>query len=249
MLKTVVSTWFAAAAVWFFLPQQSDNSQQEPWKPDRTKPAAGYMREMRYLDLDGDRKIDATELAAGQQMASMMLMLSRDGCDRDGDEAINLAEFQVAAEEAMQALLDADSNSDGEEQAEEALARAVPLKLLLDRLSDDGRYADEVTALRQAVEDMDDGEAVITYITKYPARYPRLSPVVRTWVRHYPVQPRLRRLVKPRPPRAYRPPAEAKPARPQKTGPKAGEPDVKKPPKRGPKPGPKPRKPRPPRRP
>ena len=180
-------------------------------------------------------------------MASVMVMLSWDQCDSDGDGSISPAELQSAADQALQALLEAETESETEQEAQDALARAVPLELLLDRLADDDRYAEEIAALREEIEDLDDDEATITYITKHPTRYPRLTPVVKTWVRHYPVRPGLRRLVKPR---SYRAPAKAKPAPSPKPAPKATKPGPKKPPKPGKKPGPKrPPKSRPPRKP
>ena len=231
MIGTRLSTLFVAATAWLCLLQESNGSEPEAAKEDAPQPATSYLREMRYLDADGDKRIGAQELATGQQMASVMLMLSWDESDRDGDGVISLAEFQSAAQEAMQALLDLDSES--EQQAEDALARAIPLNVLLERLANDDRYTEEIAALREAIEELNDDEAVITYITKYPIRFPRLSPVVRTWVRHYPVRPGLRRLVKPGPPRPYRPPGKVRSAGPPKLGPKGGKPHPKKPPKPG----------------
>jgi len=240
MIGTPLPTLFAAATLWLSLPQASNGSQREAPKADSSQSATSYLREMRYLDADGDKRISAQELARGQQTASLMLMLSWDESDRDGDGVISLAEFQSAAEEAMQTLLDLDSESD--QQAEDALARAIGLDVLLDRLASNDRYADEIAALREAIEELEDDEAVITYLIKYATHFPRLSPVIKAWLRHYPVRPGLRRLAKPGPPRAYRPPGKAKLAPPPKPGPKGGKPHPRKPPKPG-------RKPPPPRRP
>jgi hypothetical protein len=197
---------------------------------------------MRYLDIDGDRQISAKELAAGQQMASMMLMLSWDACDRDGDGAISLEELQPAADEAMQTLLETDSES--EQKAEEELARLMPLRLLLERLAENEEYSAELAALRAAIEGLDDDDAIITHITTYPRRYPHIAPIVRTWYRYYPVRPGLRRHLRPLPPRHDPPGPKVKPGpRPK---PKAGRPGPRKPPKPGGKPKPKPRpKPKP----
>jgi hypothetical protein len=111
----------------------------------------------------------------------------------------------------MQALL---SSPDGEEEeAEDALAKAVSMSVLLQQLAGDQAYADELVALRAAVDDLDDDEAVVTQIISNPDRYPRLSPVVRTWVRYYPVKPALRRHLPPYPARAlHLPPPHARPA-------------------------------------
>ena len=226
----MINTWLVACSVaamtWLSPPEDSGSGQD-------------YAREMKYVDADGDGQIDARELAAGQQMASMILMLSWDECDRDNDGSISPAEFQVAAEKAVQALLEVDSES--EQQAQDDLAEAVPLALLLDRLAADERYAAEIAALRAELEDADDS-TVIKYINQYPSRYPRLTPLVHTWARHYPVRPEVRRLVKPVPKHPYRPRAKAKTPASSTHAPKSGKLPVKRPPKPGKK-GPKARKP------
>jgi len=154
-----------------------------------------FAAELTYLDANGDGRIDARELANGQQMASMMLMLSWDACDRNQDGQLTPEEFEVAATEALQSL--SWANSEADRQAEEALANAVPLRVLLQQLGGDPSYADELNALRQAVEDVDDDDTVITHVISNPTHYPRLSPVVRTWTRYYPVKSHLRRNVRP----------------------------------------------------
>jgi hypothetical protein len=244
MISTFLAATFVTAMMSLGQPQGTDAEQKETPDAESPAPAAGYARELGYLDADGDQRIDARELAHGQQMASMILMLAWDECDRDGNGEISPDEFRSAADEAMQAMLQADSESETEQQAEDTLARAVPLKLLLDQLAGEEDYAQEVAALRASVENLDDDEAVVTYINQYPTRYPHLTPVIHTWVRHYPVRPELRRLVKPLPPRAYHPSAKVK-SHPPRRGPKAGKPGSKKPPRPGGKPprkGPPPRK-------
>jgi hypothetical protein len=205
-----------------------------------------YLHEMRYFDTNFDRKIDAKEFAAGQQLASMMLMLSWDGCDLDGDGAVSFGEFRTAAAEAMQTLLEADSES--EQQAEEELARMLPLKLLLQRLGQEGKYADEVAALREAIEDLDDDDAIITHVTTYPKLYPHIAPIVHTWYRHYPLKPGVRRNLRTLPARAHplkpkaktaghvkpKPKPKAGPRKPAKHAGKAGRSKPKS--KAGPKP-------------
>jgi hypothetical protein len=246
MLTSILSVCFAAGSLWLCQPQESTPREAEP--SDAAEYAA--LEEMRHLDANGDQVIDGQEFVSGQRMAAVILALSWEDCDADGDGVITPAELQPAAEAALQALLAAETDSEAEQEAEEALARAVPLSHLLDRLADDERYAEEIAVLREAVEDLDDDEAVVTYITKYPTRYTRLAPVIKTWVRHYPVRPGLRRLVTPHTARPAHLPGKAKPHKPPKPGPKAGKPGPKKPPKAGKKPGAKARpKSRPPRRP
>ncbi|UCG15161.1 MAG: hypothetical protein JSV19_07665 [Phycisphaerales bacterium] len=200
--------------------------------------AGAYAAELAYLDANQDGSIDAQEFARGQQGAAMLLMLSWEACDQDSSGEIDRAEFMAAAPEAMAESLAA--NDETEQQAEEALANAIPLNLLLEQLGKDESYAEELAALRQAVQDMDDEESVVTHVVASPTRYPRLSPVVRVWTRYYPVKPALRRHVKGR----YRPLGlRAKPPRPAvkprgKLGP--GKPAAPRPPKPRGKPGPRP---------
>jgi hypothetical protein len=240
MLAFLTRSCLAGAAACLCLTPLSSAQSRDSKTQEKPKAATSYVREMRYLDSDADRKIDAKELAAAQQMASMILMLSWDACDRDGDGVISFEELRPAADEAMQTLLDADSQS--EQKAEEELARLVPLSLLLERLAEDGQYADELAALRAAVEDLDDDDAIIAHVTTYPKRYP---PIVRTWHRYYPARPGLRRHVRSLPPRVA---PNAGPGHRPKPRPKGGKPGPKrtakpgaKPGKPEPKPGPKPK--------
>lgn len=197
-----------------------------------------YAAELAYLDANEDGSIDAQEFARGQQGAAMLLMLSWEACDQDNNSQIDRAEFMAAAPEAMAASLAAADETD--QQAEEALANAIPLDLLLGQLAKDESYADELAALRQAVADMADEESVVTHVVARPTRYPRLSPVIRVWTRYYPVKPALRRHVKGR----YRPLGlRGKPPKPAvrprgKPGP--GKPAVPRPPKPPAKSGPRP---------
>ncbi|MFH0983257.1 MAG: hypothetical protein V2A79_17195 [Planctomycetota bacterium] len=197
-----------------------------------------FAAELTYLDTNRNGSIEAAELAHGQQMAAMLLALSWETCDWDHDGKITATEFQSAAAETLQTLL--STASEDEQQAENALAEAVSMSVLLQQLARDQAYADELAALRAAVDDLNDDEAVVTQIISNPARYPRLSPVVRTWVRYYPVKPALRRHLPPYPARGpHLPPPHARPAPtnghpipPKHSGPA-------KPPM--PKPGPQPR--------
>ena len=45
--------------------------------------------------------------------------------------------------------------------AEDELAKLMSMQVLLDRLGQDEQYADELAALREAVENMDDDETVV----------------------------------------------------------------------------------------
>jgi hypothetical protein len=200
-----------------------------------SKAADAYAAELAYLDANQDGSIDAQEFARGQQGAAMLLMLSWEECDQDSSGEIERAEFLAAAPEAMAATLATDDEAD--QQAEEALANAIPLDLLLEQLAKDESYADELAALRQEMQNMDDEESIVTHVVGSPTRYPRLSPVVRVWTRYYPVKPALRRHVKGR----YRPLGlRAKPPKPvvrPGAKPRPGKPGAPRPPKPRGKPG------------
>ena len=228
MLTVNLCHWLTASILCMWAPQSvpATPQQQPTGEP-------GYLREMRYIDVDRDRRIDAREFAEAQQGASMLLMLSWEDCDKDGDGALSHAEFEAAADEAMQALLETDDEAD--ESAEDELAELISMQVLIDRLGHSDQYADELAALRAAVENMDDDETVVTHIVQNPTRYPHLVPVVRTWVRHYPVKPGLRRHLKPYNPlpakyrakagRTVKKPAGVKPGKPGlKPNPKATRP-------------------------
>ncbi|MCP4593524.1 MAG: hypothetical protein GY842_22535, partial [bacterium] len=175
-----------------------------------------------YLDADADGAISPRELDDGQQAARLLLALSWEGCDADGDGKLSLAEYHAGAFQAAQAL--PTSDDENAQQAETALADAVPLSLLLERLGEDSSYAAELAALWEAVDDQDD-QTVITQVISNPTRYPKLGPVLRTWVRHYPVKSNLRR-------HGHRTPHAVKPARIHpnpKAKPKKGPPHTKKP--------------------
>lgn len=218
-------------------PALSANPPQSPAGGESKSPS--YLQEMRYLDTNRDRRIDAQEFAYGQQMASMLLMFSWEEADRDGDGVLSHSEFISAADEAMQALLETETDTDTEadQQAEEDLASAISLPVLLNQLSENDDYADELADLRAAVEDLDDDEAVVTHILHNSKRYSHLSPVVRTWVRHYPVRPALRRHVKPAHPLA--PKHRVKPKSVHKPGPVKKKTTTPKKPAKKPAPKPK----------
>lgn len=242
-------SWSTLAILALFAPVQTRTDAQDTPDSGIAETPATYLHEMKFLDRDHDRRINERELATGQQMAAMLLMLSWDECDRDHDGNISRDELEQAAATAMQALLEEQSQADAEteQQAEQDLAQAVPLELILDRLAADQSYAAEVAALREAVKDLDD-EDVVTYVFDHAKRYPHLAPVVRTWVRHYPVRPALRRYVKPHPYWRHRPavkPEVRKPVvKPGKPGPRKAPPRAVKP-KPKPRPAPKPRRGRP----
>lgn len=194
---------------------------------------------LRFLDSNRDRRVSADELALGQDLAAVLLMLSFNECDRDQDGSLELPELSAATAEARQELALAESEE--ELEAQEDLARAVSLQVLLERLAGDDRYAQEIAALREAVENLDDEDAVITYITQHPKLYPHLGPVIRVWGRYYPVRPELRRHFWRRPPHR---PTHLKPLRPAPK-PRAHPPKPAPRPKPKPKPGPRPRRPGP----
>jgi len=156
--------------------------------------ATALAREARFADTDQNGKIESQELGAAQTSATLLLMIDFTAADRDGDGALSGAEFEAAGAEAKQALATAESEQESSQAAEEALAQALSARVLLDRLATSASYADELAALRAAVKDLDDDEAIVTHIVQNPTLYPRLSPLFRTYVRYYPVKPALRRL-------------------------------------------------------
>lgn len=201
MLKTVLCQWLPICAAAAWLPQLAVGNAASS-SPDKAEPAS-FIREVRYLDADHDRAINAQELARGQQMAAVLLSLSWEDCDHDGDGVISPAEFESAVAAASQALAE-DEEKDS--QAEEKLFDTLSPGLLLAQLAENQEYAEELAALRAAVEDLDDDEAVVTHIIQNPKLYPRLSPVVHTYVRHYPLRPAWRPHVKARHPYRYKHP-------------------------------------------
>jgi hypothetical protein len=233
MCATVSGKWSVIAVLCLCLPSVSLG--QESQSAGRTGTEAGYARLVRWLDRNHDLEIDEQELAAGQETASLLLALSWDGCDQDESGSIDVGELAVALAAIKKELAEVDAAA--EAQAEEALANAVSLDMVLGRLAADERYAAEIAALREAVADLDDDEAVVSYITRYPTQYPRLLPVIRTWGRYYPVRPELRRHFWRHPRRgpAYVKPKDLRPH------PKPRPPKVKPHPKPKPKPKVKPR--------
>ncbi len=149
-----------------------------------SSPTAPAACAMRYLDRNHDRVIDREELSAGRQLMDVLLVVSWQKCDADGDGKISLSELENAIARAdTEAGISASQSDDAEALA--ALADATALDAVLDRLSADERYADEIAALRAAVDDLSDVEAVTTYVARYPARFPHLVPVVHSWKRYY----------------------------------------------------------------
>lgn len=179
--------------------------------------APDWSQAMRQLDANHDRRLDADELARGQELAAVLLSLTWEDCDRDHDGVVRPAEFEAAAGAARQTL--AGSTVGESDDATAQLAEALSLGVLLEQLGSDATYADELAALREAVEDLDDDETVYTHIIQNPARYPKLLPLTRTYVRYYPLRPALRRYYHPRHPLAARYRVKAHPH--PKPGPKA----------------------------
>ena len=163
-----------------------------------------YLREFYYVDADGDRMIDAKDLASAQYYGSLIDALEFDECDHNRDGVIDPTEFRLAVAAAEMSRPDDEGADD--DAAYNALASAVTLRLVLDQLSKDALYAAEVAALKEALRDLHDEEAVVEYIIKYPARYPRLRTVVYTWGRHYPVRKTMHRLIRPQRVRVHRAP-------------------------------------------
>jgi hypothetical protein len=246
MYRNVIGRWLAAAMLCWCLP--AGGPAQEPPAAGRPAEVQEQIRLMRYFDTDRDRRIDADEFSAGLETAALVLMMSWSDCDQSGDGWIDFEELGTAVAQARKTLAQAEAEAEEEEgddeRAAEALAGAVPLSVVLDRLAAEQAYADEIADLRASVEDLADEDVVVTYIVRNPARYPHLTPVVRTWGRYYPVKPAVRRHFENRP---HRPPWYVKPPGAKKqTGkpgvkpgpkPKIGE-RPKHPPKPPPKPGP-----------
>ena len=224
MFTTHVCGWLAATLAGLLFQPGSPGQSTQP-SPDTPAGPPAFVEEMRYLDTDRDRQLDPKEFAHGQQMAAMLLMLSWDECDRDSDGFVSHSEFELAASEAMKGLLQAGTAVEEETAAEEELAAAIPVQVLLSQLAAKEQFAGELADLRAAMQNLDDDEAVVTHIVENPTRYPRLAPVIRTWVRHYPVRPALRQHVKPLHPlspkyRHHPHPGPRSPKGPGKPGPK-----------------------------
>jgi len=202
--------------------------------------AADAAAQVRFLDINGDGAVDAGEFAAGQSAARVMATLRWEECDTDGDGAVSGAEYVAALVATADTVENSAIGSEADSEAEAALARALPVSVLLDRLAGEARYADEIAALRAAVEDLDDDEAVVTCLNAHPARYARLRPVIHHWARHYPVRPGVRRLIKPRSAQAKPSARQAPPGgrrNPQMARPSGAKPH--KPPRKTAKAGPK----------
>ena len=223
MTAHLMCCWPIIAACW--LSPNSDSGSYDVSPADTPSASVSYLHAMSFLDANNDRRIDKRELSAGQQTAAVLLMLSWNDCDRDRDGSISRDELERAASTAAQTMTEpqSEATAEVEQQAEADLAQAVPLAVLLDRLAANERYAAEIAALRSAVENLDDDEAVYTYIDAHPALYPHLLPAVRTWVRYCPVRPALRPYAKPAPRLRPLPPVN------RPVPPRAGEPAHKPP--------------------
>jgi len=175
---------------------QTGMGVQQP--PADSARAPAYARALQFVDVDSNGKVDPAELAAAQQSAAMLLALDWAESDTDGDGNLNVVEFVQGGTKTMQALLaDGPPAEDTEQQAQQDLASAVPFSLVLERVARSPRYADEINALRKALGDTSDDEEMVAYVVEHPALYPRLTPLLRTWMHSYPVRPSLLRYLKP----------------------------------------------------
>ncbi|MFH1746141.1 MAG: hypothetical protein ABIG44_03755 [Planctomycetota bacterium] len=191
MFTKMRCNWMVVLVVMLGVTQQVSGDDRGP--TSGKDPAPGFLREMRFLDVDRDRQIDARELAQGQQMAAVLLSLSWEELDSDGDGTVSHSEFEAAANRALQTQTSAEEDAD---LAEDELFDALSPGLLLSQLSEKEEYAEELAALREAVEDLDDHDTVVTQVIKNPKLYPRLYPVVYTYARHYPHRPAWQAYVK-----------------------------------------------------
>jgi hypothetical protein len=195
LVVTLLATCHVAVAV-----------QKQAARPAR--PPTAYARALQFVDLNNDRKVEPAELAAAQQSAAMILALDWTEADTDGDGTLSAAEFMQAAAKTLQALLadKYEAEDASEQQAHEDLASAVPFSLILERLAERPRYADEVAALHRALDDTSGDEELVACIAAHPASYPHLTPVLQTWIHSYPVRPGLLRYLTPSRPAAEKPP-------------------------------------------
>ena len=236
MYRKVVGQWLGVAVLCWCLPTGS-HGQDAPGL-ERSAAMREQLRLLKYFDTNRDRVVDVDEFSVGFEGAALMLMLSWDECDLNGDEAIDLEEFSLAVAEGRRALAQA-REEEYEAEVTEVLASAVTLNVLLDRLALQVEYAVEIAELRQALKDFDDGDVVVTYVLRYPDRYPRLTPVIRTWGRYYPVKSSMRKHFG-RP--AHRPHWYVKPPSAKKRSGKVGvRPGPRPKPGGGPKPGGRPK--------
>lgn len=192
-------------------------------------------RVARFLDADADYQIDSEELNEAQRLAGAIGQLDLQAGDSDLDGVLS-------PEELFSTLLAALAGPGEEEEAEEAedaaaeaaLANALGLPLLLEGLAGQDDYAAEIARLREAVEDLHDEDATVSYLVTHASSYPRLYPVVRVWATRYPTKPHLRRHFAPRRPHPARPavrPTKPRPKPAAKPGPKPPKPS--KPPRPG----------------
>ena len=217
MIRTVLLTGFVLMALSPLSAWALAADQPQTLAPRTHGPTDTNLRELRLLDTDSDGVLSVAELQEGQWRAYVLLSLDWDACDLDGDGNVDGLEYARAMDEAGRALATTDLEYDV--QAEDTLAQAITVALLLDRLAHDANYTAEIVTLRTAVRDFSNDEAVVTYVLKYPDRYPRLTPLVRTWVRYYPVRPQLRRLVPRHSTHLQRTPGKLRPTHPRQTHP------------------------------
>lgn len=189
-------------------------------------------RELKFLDRDRDGRVDSKELEAGQIAAAALLALTVEDADSNNDGTISAAELEEAVKKAVAQLKEAqeDAAAVAETEGQDALDGAAAAQVILDRLATNEAYRAEIAALRAAVSDLSNDDAVVTYVIDHSTQYPRLAPLFRTWVRYYPAPPVLHRHIRPAP--HWRPhvPGHVKPkpavhhAPPAHAAPKSGAP-------------------------
>ncbi len=169
-------------------------AQQYPaWnKPAGTPGTYGtYGLEIKFFDRNNDGKIDQGEFKTGQQVATAFTTLNWSAMDRNHDGQVTRDEF-VQSYGTTHTATGAIGKT-GRNQATDSIAQTISLKVILNGLAADQRYATEINALRRAVSNWNSDEMVINYLTTHAQQYPNLLPVVRSWVWQFPVRQELRR--------------------------------------------------------
>ncbi len=150
-----------------------------------------FQRQLDAWDADHNGQLSPGEYAIGQTLGCAVLRLRWEECDQNHDGTVSAAEFKQAAGRTANQMFAEPTAA--ETAAERQLAEMFSLRVVLTQAGTQREYANEVTTLRKAVPDFGDEDAVIAYIVSKPAMFPRLLPLVRTFVHKYPAAPHLRR--------------------------------------------------------